>query len=399
MASFGETLKRERELREISLRDIADATKINVRYLEALEHNRFEILPGGVFNKGFIRAYARFIGANGEALVDGYLQELAAREAAAAGAAPTPAHPGLHRPAEAPMRRSTDAQPSERRADPAPVAQPGILLGEPRPGAGGAAVIPIAGGALAGAANAADTASVDLQAPEMSSSRRLMPVMTIVGAAAVLLVLVVGARSFRESPTRDPQPPETPAVLTEPAAPQEAAASLPAPYPESNPAPAIENRPPADPTPREASADTPRRPAPPQPPPVQTAPPETRQVPAAVTPTAETREASATQEPPSPAPSGMEFRVEAASAVWVQVACDGEDRMNRSLQAGEGQTLRCLSLIRISATDAGAVRLFVNGVRCVPIGDPGTRVEGFAIRTEDYRAICPPGGASSHGRR
>jgi hypothetical protein len=103
---------------------------------------------------------------------------------------------------------------------------------------------------------------------------------------------------------------------------------------------------------------------------------------------------------PELAPSnGMEFRVEAASAVWVQVACDGEYRMNRSLQAGEGQTLRCLSLIRISATDAGAVRLFVNGVRCVPIGDPGTRVEGFAIRTEDYRAICPPGGASSDGRR
>jgi hypothetical protein len=95
----------------------------------------------------------------------------------------------------------------------------------------------------------------------------------------------------------------------------------------------------------------------------------------------------------------MEFRVEAVAAVWVQVACDGEDRMNRSLQAGEGQTMRCLSLIRISATDAGAVRLFVNGARCVPIGDPGTRVEGFAIRSEDYRAICPPGGASSDGRR
>src|SRR2546425_511121 len=40
MASFGETLKRERELREISLRQISEATKINIRYLEALGENR-----------------------------------------------------------------------------------------------------------------------------------------------------------------------------------------------------------------------------------------------------------------------------------------------------------------------------------------------------------------------
>jgi len=133
---------------------------------------------------------------------------------------------------------------------------------------------------------------------------------------------------------------------------------------------------------------------------VQTPPAEPRTVTASVAPPAETRGPALIPEPPAaPAPSGMEFRVEAASAVWVQVSCDGEDRMNRSLQAGEGQTLRCLSLIRISATDAGAVRMFVNGVRCVPIGDPGTRVEGFAIRSEDYRAICPPGGSSSNGRR
>jgi hypothetical protein len=127
--------------------------------------------------------------------------------------------------------------------------------------------------------------------------------------------------------------------------------------------------------------------------------PETEARPAEITPPAQVRETPAIPEPPAQAPNGMEFRVEAASPVWVQVACDGEDRINRSLQGGEGQTLRCLSLVRISATDAGAVRLFVNGVRCVPIGDPGTRVEGFAIRTEDYRAICPPGGASGDGRR
>jgi cytoskeleton protein RodZ len=77
MATFGETLKRERELRKITLREVSEATKIGLRYLEALEGNRFDQLPGGLFNKGFIRAYARFIGLDPEALVNAYLFEQA----------------------------------------------------------------------------------------------------------------------------------------------------------------------------------------------------------------------------------------------------------------------------------------------------------------------------------
>jgi cytoskeletal protein RodZ len=75
MSSFGETLKRERELRQISLREIAEATKINLRYLDALERNDFRHLPGGVFNKGFVRAYAQFIGIDPEAMATAYLEE------------------------------------------------------------------------------------------------------------------------------------------------------------------------------------------------------------------------------------------------------------------------------------------------------------------------------------
>src|SRR5262249_606343 len=75
MPSFGETLRRERELRQITLREIAEATKINTRYLDALEHDDFRHLPGGVFNKGFVRAYAQFIGVDPESMVMAYLQE------------------------------------------------------------------------------------------------------------------------------------------------------------------------------------------------------------------------------------------------------------------------------------------------------------------------------------
>jgi cytoskeleton protein RodZ len=79
MATFGETLKRERELRKISLREVSEATKIGLRYLEALEANRFDQLPGGLFNKGFIRAYSKFIGLDGEAMVNAYLFDLNSR--------------------------------------------------------------------------------------------------------------------------------------------------------------------------------------------------------------------------------------------------------------------------------------------------------------------------------
>lgn len=75
MSSFGETLRRERELRQITLREISEATKINLRYLDALERDDFRHLPGGVFNKGFVRAYAQFIGVDPEAMVTAYLEE------------------------------------------------------------------------------------------------------------------------------------------------------------------------------------------------------------------------------------------------------------------------------------------------------------------------------------
>ena len=75
MPSFGESMKRERELRQITLREISEATKINLRYLDALERNDFRHLPGGVFNKGFVRAFAQYIGIDAESMVTAYLQE------------------------------------------------------------------------------------------------------------------------------------------------------------------------------------------------------------------------------------------------------------------------------------------------------------------------------------
>jgi cytoskeletal protein RodZ len=66
---FGARMKRLREERGIALRDIADTTKISVSALEALERNDISRLPGGIFSRGFIRAYAEQIGVDPEATV------------------------------------------------------------------------------------------------------------------------------------------------------------------------------------------------------------------------------------------------------------------------------------------------------------------------------------------
>lgn len=72
LASFGEELRREREIRGISLKEIADATKISKRFLEALERNDHRTLPAPVFTRGFVREYARYVGLNAEEMVNRY---------------------------------------------------------------------------------------------------------------------------------------------------------------------------------------------------------------------------------------------------------------------------------------------------------------------------------------
>lgn len=73
MGSFGERLQREREMRGITLEEIADSTKIGTRSLRALEAEDFDKLPGGIFNKGFVRAYARYLGIDEEQAVTDFL--------------------------------------------------------------------------------------------------------------------------------------------------------------------------------------------------------------------------------------------------------------------------------------------------------------------------------------
>src|SRR5207245_535842 len=105
--AFGERMRREREMRGIKLEEIAESTKIGKRNLEALEQEHFDQLPGGIFNKGFVRAYAKYLGLDEEQAVNDFLAASANYDQPSALAPPIPATwvkpPAM--PSEASIRR------------------------------------------------------------------------------------------------------------------------------------------------------------------------------------------------------------------------------------------------------------------------------------------------------
>jgi cytoskeleton protein RodZ len=83
---FGEHLKRERELRGVTIEEVAAATRISPRFLEAIENEQWDRLPGGAFNRGFIRSVARYLGLDEESTVAEYALETKGLNQSAAAA-------------------------------------------------------------------------------------------------------------------------------------------------------------------------------------------------------------------------------------------------------------------------------------------------------------------------
>ncbi len=84
--TFGEELRRERLIRDVSLEEISTATKISIRLLTALESSDVKKLPAPVFTRGFIRSYARHLGLDPEEMVNAYLADLTPDKARDGGA-------------------------------------------------------------------------------------------------------------------------------------------------------------------------------------------------------------------------------------------------------------------------------------------------------------------------
>jgi cytoskeletal protein RodZ len=90
--SIGEQLRLARQERGIPLREISDQTRISVRYLEAIEANDYKRLPGGIFNRSFVRAYARCIGYDEKEAMEGYTRYMREHGESADEVVTTPHH-------------------------------------------------------------------------------------------------------------------------------------------------------------------------------------------------------------------------------------------------------------------------------------------------------------------
>lgn len=73
MESFGDYIRNQRELRQVSKEEVLDVTKVSMRYLEAIESDRRNTLPAVPYVVGFLRVYSNYLGLDGDAVVTRYL--------------------------------------------------------------------------------------------------------------------------------------------------------------------------------------------------------------------------------------------------------------------------------------------------------------------------------------
>ncbi|HYB60403.1 MAG TPA: RodZ domain-containing protein [Methylomirabilota bacterium] len=257
--SFGEHLRRERELRGVTLDEITAATRIGTRYLEALENEQWDRLPGGVFNRGFIRSIAHFLGLDEEDLLAEYMH----------------ATNGIVKPSSWASQTHPAAEP-DRRWIPLVI----ILL---------VVIVLAAGGGWLGLqhyraakrtrAAAASAISAGMQAPAEPAALRPAP--------------------FATTPATD-VPAGTPAGPA-----RTGTAATPAPVPVSDP----------------------------------TAP--------------------------------LKLKIEAGKTTSVRVLADGVQLFDGMILAGNSQKFEAIDNFQVSARDAGALMLQLNGQTMPPIGPPG----------------------------
>lgn len=321
MSSFGEQLKRERELREVSLGEIAEATKISVRYLRALETNDFSQLPGGVFDRGFVRAYAQFVGLDEEATVEAYLAERGPDQV-------VQLDDGLDA-----LRNAVDSQPG-------------------------------------GTGSTADTAG----------NRRLLR-WVAVGVVAVGLVSVTawGLSRYFQTDGPSPEQPRQTARSTEPNANQQLASPptptetpdderapeatvTSAPTVEEQAAPHPESRPETVPEPEVAA-----RIEPPKEPVVRQADP------APTTPIATTNDSQSAR-------PRIDARILVDRPATGRVNCDNKRvEMLDGLRPGTELKLQCQRFLLLNVRDGGAVRVGLNGKTPMPLTSDGQPLDNYGI--------------------
>ncbi len=291
--TFGDNLKREREMRGVSLDEISAATRIATRFLQAIENEQWDQLPGGVFNRGFVRAVAHYLGLDEENIVAEYVLANGDRQSVPVWSGTPPAVPS-----EKPWLAWIIAV----------VIMMGLIAG----GWFGTRRFLAWRAAKRAPQNAAMSATDSPASLEMPAN-------------------AVSA----EAPT-----PDSFAAHTVPDATSGAADSVPA---ASVPSPAI--------SPGMTSGTTPAAPADPVP---------------------------------------FELKIAADKKTRVTVQADDDRVFKGTMKAGENHTFRAKDHFEISAHDAGAVQLELNGKMIAPLGAPGH--SGKVTLTREALKGAPGGG-------
>src|SRR5215204_2475362 len=78
--TLGEKLRQAREERGISISEVAEQTRIAPHYLDLIENDDYRTLPGGIFNKGFVKAYAKYVGLDEQEALQEYARLVAQKE-------------------------------------------------------------------------------------------------------------------------------------------------------------------------------------------------------------------------------------------------------------------------------------------------------------------------------
>jgi cytoskeletal protein RodZ len=379
VGEFGEKLRKQREQRGITLESVSNTTKIGTRMLKALEDERFDQLPGGVFNKGFVRAYARQIGLDAEEAVSDYLAALRESQAQAQAIMPDfRARPDAVEPPQATTLAGNEISAPDLRndvhtnfrkdvLDVPPLPQPDVHQPDVHQDIGQQEARPAS----------APEAQVQVQKPaelmakerprkkliEERPARPNQPGVRIpwgiVAAGLLVLALLLAVLSYHPRGERNAA-----SQSVKPAGESGAAAASPAsgksPGPSSATIPAVGVAAPASSS--AASAES-----------SKTAPSATRNT--------ATDDSSSTVHPATPvanppsarskAPKNFTLLIRAEQTSWVSITADGKPVAQETLIAPAGTSVRATLQIVVQTRNAGGLVFVLNGKTLPRQGEPG----------------------------
>jgi cytoskeleton protein RodZ len=316
---FGVHLRREREMRGVTLEEISSATRIGTRFLDALETEHWDRLPGGVFNRGFVRSTAQFLGLDPEAMLAEYT--IATTDSA------RPAAPVLIHSQSSWTPKTANASRDRRWV-------PGVVL---------VAIAAVGVGGWFGWRHLRDVRRARADAAAL--------------AAASGATTTTSAAGDNTSPAPDTN---SPAATATPDTPD--ATSQPAQVDASQPATSDSSSAPVSSTSAPASAPDGASD-------VAADSPETT-APAASATAATGTSATAAIAPPS-ASRQLTLKIEVGRATSVKVSIDGHKSFQGKIPAGGSRIFHANDVFFVTAHDAGGVLLELNGQTLPPLGPPG----------------------------